>query len=509
MWRTSVLAIALIVSTAADADIDRGAWARDLDRAMEELAALQALVDASNDPAVRGQATRRIQTLQRIIGDRLRELRPEESSPLGPPAAGGSLFVESFDDNRQGWTIGNDGLCNATIGEGTLTLSAERSASGKNCRYWWPYRNPLSSFRAEFDVRYNDGPTRFGFGLVLHPIAGRSPYKTVIVTINAEGSAAIFGYDTAWTALSRWQASSGMRLGRAVNRLRIDAAQDQIQLFANGVPAASARVPGVSAEQLGFYLDVSGLEVVFDTLNLGDGTPSAPTWSPPPPAPPPPPPPPPPGPLAPPVNLGAGDELQSLFNALASVPQPGEQKRIALEFASYRNLTTRQVIDVMRRFASPSDQVEIGAGLYPAVIDPGNWYQVYPSMTSPSHAEQLQKWVATIEQRGKPPRRPRGRANATAPMGPAEFAQALQSLNAAYNPQQKMTILRDLTRYNFVRSDQVLQILPGFYSPNDRRSAAVLLWARMIDPENTYLLFAAAPGLQDELVRAYSPPPVR
>jgi hypothetical protein len=546
MWRTSLFALVAglgssVLAQNNPATVDRDAWTHELQRANDELAALQAILDASTDPSVRSQAADRIRSLKRIVSERLRELRPEEP-PTAPPPSAAPAFVEMFDDNRQGWTLGDDGRCNANIVDGTLQLSSDRGMSGKNCRYWWPFHGELNAFRAEFDAQYKDGPSNYGFGLIFRAAAAQGQHSSYLAMISAQGEAAVFSsYDAKWTSLAPWHPSAAIRLGRAVNRLRVEANQDTIRVTVNGEVVAEAGAPGVSESQIGFYLDVPGLQVAFDTLGLTDLSatqaqapafaPPARTFSPPPaePAPAPvrtfspqpaePPPPPPPAPAPPPAapappptpvrvvapTTSPGNEIQSLLGALASVGQPKEQKRIVTEYASYRKVTVRDVMQIMQRFSNSADRVEVAGYLYVSVADPENWSQVYAELGSKPDADRLAQWVAAIDQKPKPRLRPRGRQGAGPAMDVNAFGSLMQNV-AAVKGQQRLAVVRDAARTGFFSSDEVLEILRSFQSTAERRQAGVTLWARLTDPENTFLLFAAAPGLQDDLIRAYSPP---
>ena len=77
------------------------------------------------------------------------------------------------------------------------------------------------------------------------------------------------------------------------------------------------------------------------------------------------------------------------------------------------------------------------------------------------------------------------------PMSPRAFASLLRMLEEASFSDEKYSIVREAASKNYFTSQQVLQILKKFDFEDDRLKVAKLLYPRVVDPENFFIVYDA------------------
>ncbi len=77
------------------------------------------------------------------------------------------------------------------------------------------------------------------------------------------------------------------------------------------------------------------------------------------------------------------------------------------------------------------------------------------------------------------------------PMPPRAFASLLRMLEEEPFPDEKYSIVREAASKNYFTSQQVLQILKEFVFEDDRLKVAKLLYPRVVDPENFFIVYEA------------------
>ncbi len=77
------------------------------------------------------------------------------------------------------------------------------------------------------------------------------------------------------------------------------------------------------------------------------------------------------------------------------------------------------------------------------------------------------------------------------PMDPEAFERLIEALEDASFSDEKMAIVKEAASKNYFTSKQVLAILEEFDFENDRLKAAKLLYPRVVDPENFFVVYEA------------------
>lgn len=100
-------------------------------------------------------------------------------------------------------------------------------------------------------------------------------------------------------------------------------------------------------------------------------------------------PPPAPVPVAPPVPSAI--ELASLIAAVEAAPFSEEKVATVRSIARDRAFTVEQVRQFVALVAFGDDKVEVAATLYPHVVDPWMWHEVYADLPFSSSREELRR----------------------------------------------------------------------------------------------------------------------
>ncbi len=82
-----------------------------------------------------------------------------------------------------------------------------------------------------------------------------------------------------------------------------------------------------------------------------------------------------------------------LLKALEDASFSDEKYAIVKEAASKNYFTSKQVLEVLKRFDFESDRLKVAKLLYPRVVDPENFFVVYEAFTFSSSKEELRGWV--------------------------------------------------------------------------------------------------------------------
>lgn len=84
-------------------------------------------------------------------------------------------------------------------------------------------------------------------------------------------------------------------------------------------------------------------------------------------------------------------EMGALLRALDDAPFDDEKRALVRSIAVGRWFTTSQVIRFVDAVPFADTQVEVAATLFPQVVDPQNWYQVYAEIPFSSSREELRR----------------------------------------------------------------------------------------------------------------------
>jgi len=87
--------------------------------------------------------------------------------------------------------------------------------------------------------------------------------------------------------------------------------------------------------------------------------------------------------------------------------------------------------------------------------------------------------------------RMRGGGRHMRPMDDVAFARLLKAVKEAPFSSEKLTLIEDAASKNYFKSEQVLQLLKTFNFDSYRLKAAKVLYPRVVDPENFFIVYDA------------------
>ncbi|NPB04660.1 MAG: DUF4476 domain-containing protein [Thermotogae bacterium] len=77
------------------------------------------------------------------------------------------------------------------------------------------------------------------------------------------------------------------------------------------------------------------------------------------------------------------------------------------------------------------------------------------------------------------------------PMDPSRFGSLLVAIDSASFSEDRLTIIEEAAEHNFFTSEQVFTILKHLVYDDERLKAAKILYPKVVDPENFYIVYRA------------------
>ena len=124
------------------------------------------------------------------------------------------------------------------------------------------------SVRIEISARLRRGDQNYGYGLVFGRAQdGRSYYA---LTVNKDGYHTLsLNQDAKWTPLLDWKQDPAIKAGYgSINRLAVEVQGRSIRVYVNDKRVGLVQAPAEVTGQIGFYLDLLGMEAVFSDLRV-------------------------------------------------------------------------------------------------------------------------------------------------------------------------------------------------------------------------------------------------
>lgn len=98
-------------------------------------------------------------------------------------------------------------------------------------------------------------------------------------------------------------------------------------------------------------------------------------------------------------------EMHHLVHAIDQASYSNDKLAVLRDAARYAWFDTAQVMTLMDRFSFSADKVKAAALLYPRVLDPNHFYQVYQHLTFSSARQQLHRLIEQEQAAATPPSR--------------------------------------------------------------------------------------------------------
>lgn len=191
--------------------------------------------------------------------------------------------------------------------------------------------------------------------------------------------------------------------------------------------------------------------------------------------------------------------FQDRTRRLKSEPNAAERlRRAQVAFAGQR-LTSLQVKHVATLLPDDQARLEFAVAVYPAVVDPENFYEVYDAFTAFSKVMRLHDHV-------RPLRRPPVVAPGPPPtVTPEELQEMLKSLRQEPFDDNRKKLARQIisaSRHPFLTS-QIKEFLRLFPFDDDKLEVAKLAYDRVLDADKYFQLNEsfAFPGTRESLTR--------
>jgi hypothetical protein len=176
------------------------------------------------------------------------------------------LFEDDFRTKRQ--LLDQAGpFCKTSYGDGGLIV--EDVALQGSCRLILSNAGEFrASVRIEISVRLRRGGQNYGYGLMFGRARDGRSYYTL--TINKDGYYTVsLNQDGKWTPLLDWKQDPAVKLGYgSMNRMAVEIEGRSIRAYINDKHVGVVQEPAEPTGQLGFYLDLLGMETVFSDLRV-------------------------------------------------------------------------------------------------------------------------------------------------------------------------------------------------------------------------------------------------
>jgi hypothetical protein len=184
-----------------------------------------------------------------------------------PPSTGGRvLFEDDFRTKRQ--LLDQTGpFCKTSYGDGGLIV--EDVALQGRCRLILSNAGEFrANVRIEVSARLRRGGQNYGYGLMFGRTQDGRSYYTL--TINKDGYYTVsLNQDGKWTPLLDWKQDPAVKLGYgSMNRMAVEVQGRSIRAYINDKHVGVVQSPAEPTGQIGFYLDLLGMETVFSDLRV-------------------------------------------------------------------------------------------------------------------------------------------------------------------------------------------------------------------------------------------------
>ena len=204
-----------------------------------------------------------------------------------PPGTGGRVLFEDDLRTKLQSPAETSLSCKTSYGDGGFIV--EDIGQQGRCRFVLSGAGEFrASVRIEISARLRRGGQNYGYGLIFGRAQDGRSYYTL--TINKDGyyTVSLNQYGK-WTPLLDWKQDPAVKTGYgSMNRLAVEVQGRSIRAYINDKHVGLVQAPAEVTGQIGFYLDLSGMETVFSDLHVTELFPStpAPPASPKPPGPP-------------------------------------------------------------------------------------------------------------------------------------------------------------------------------------------------------------------------------
>jgi hypothetical protein len=195
----------------------------------------------------------------------LPELSIANVNPSAKVTTGSLLLGDDFADNSHGWWTGSiDQTRLGKVGDGEYTLSLSKSGD-----YWRTTCldcAKFSDFYYETTVRFIDGPTDWGYGLVAR--ANTSMRDFYYFFISGDGSYTIGkAVDGTLTVIQSWTRNNAIKV-QAENRIGIAARGSSLEFFVNGTSIRRVTDTSLTSGYVGLSVEHENLHVGFSQLRV-------------------------------------------------------------------------------------------------------------------------------------------------------------------------------------------------------------------------------------------------
>lgn len=183
----------------------------------------------------------------------------------GQPTA--APFQDTFDDNRNNWTLTQSSQAEIAIVGGQLRIAVSRPESLAWSR---AAGKTYDNFTLEVDATPLGGPDDNDYGAIVRRVDDENFYR---FDISSDGFYNIQKRSQGkWEKLvTDWTESPAIRRGRAANRLRVVCAGRTLTFFVNDTQLAQVTDDALARGEIGLLagtLTEGGVQVAFDNLRV-------------------------------------------------------------------------------------------------------------------------------------------------------------------------------------------------------------------------------------------------
>ena len=178
------------------------------------------------------------------------------------------VYQDDFSDSRSGWDDAFDRerqYSAKQYGNGKYYIQVNTSG----LTVWGLANQDVANFRLEVEASQEAGPNNNGYGVLFR---FRDPDNYYRFDISGEGYFLLSKLSQGEIVkLAEWTPSPAIKVGRATNRLAVEALGDRIRLFANGVQLAEVRDSSFTHGNFGFFASTfsePNLTVSFDNIKV-------------------------------------------------------------------------------------------------------------------------------------------------------------------------------------------------------------------------------------------------
>ena len=184
---------------------------------------------------------------------------------LVPSQSGKMLFQDDFSDPSSGWNRVTTTKGQTDYADGVYRTFVNES----NLDIWSMPGRDFSDVRIEVDALKVGGERDNRFGIICRAVSADSFYTFIVSSDGYYGIGKIKGQDYHLIGMDALQPSQAIRLGTALNRLRVDCIGDRLALSVNGLKLVEVQDSEFASGDVGLIAGTyqsAGTDIRFDNF---------------------------------------------------------------------------------------------------------------------------------------------------------------------------------------------------------------------------------------------------